>query len=91
MMGNEYIILPELSIRKMKILQMNFPFKQCVYTNQSKDNVLEKLTWALKDTSVYEPLEMKKYIKATNHQNFQKILCHNKDKGLPMLLTNLSL
>ena len=63
------------------------PIKQYVHTNGSKDNVLEKLTRALQDTSVYEPLEMKKYI-ITNRQNFHKILRHVKDKGLPMLLAN---
>ena len=42
------------------------PIKQYVHTNENKDNnVLEKLTRALQDTSVYEPLEMKKY----NHES----------------------
>ena len=56
------------------------PIKQYVHTNESKVNALEKLMRALQDTSVYKPLEMKKYI-ITNCQNFHNILCHVKDKG----------
>ena len=57
------------------------PYKLQVRINMC----IEKDTMCIKR---YETLEMKRYIKTTNHQNFHKILHHIKEEGLPMLLAN---
>ena len=59
------------------------PIKKYVSTNAAIDKYLEKISNVLMESSVYEAIEIKKFVNSKNRKHFYKLMQHLKEKGIP--------